>query len=82
MCIFIKILISGRELHEFLEIGTPYHKWLPRMVEYGFEENEDYAVVDKNVRNSKGGKQNITDHAMKIDMAKEIANHHTTPKLL
>ena len=31
-------IVSGRELHEALEIETPYHKWFPRMCEYGFSE--------------------------------------------
>ena len=29
-------IVSGRELHEFLQVKTPYHKWMPRMIEYGF----------------------------------------------
>ena len=28
--------VSGRELHEALGVETPYHKWFPRMAEYGF----------------------------------------------
>lgn len=39
--------ISGRELHAKLEIDTPYHKWFPRMCEYGFTENQDYFTKDK-----------------------------------
>ena len=27
-------LVSGRELHEFLEVGTKYEDWFPRMPEY------------------------------------------------
>jgi anti-repressor protein len=42
------------------------------MCEYGFAENVDYAVTDKNVRNSNGGKQTIIDHQITLDMAKEI----------
>ena len=34
--------VSGRELHAALEIETPYHKWFPRMLEYGFSENKDF----------------------------------------
>ena len=41
--------VSGRELHEALAIETPYHKWFPRMCEYGFTEGEDFNS-DKNVR--------------------------------
>lgn len=28
--------VDGRELHEFLQVGTAYKDWFPRMVEYGF----------------------------------------------
>ena len=68
-------LVSGRELHEFLEVGTPYKKWFDRMSEYGFAENVDFTVLDKNVHDdtSFGGKRKITDHAIKLDMAKEIS---------
>ena len=66
-------LVSGRELHEVLEIGTPYHKWMPRMIEYGFKENIDFAVMDKNVPNSNGGKQTQMDHVLTLEMAKHIA---------
>lgn len=41
--------VSGRELHEALKIETPYHKWFPRMCEYGFAEGKDFNT-DKNVR--------------------------------
>ncbi len=37
--------VSGRELHDFLNIETPYVKWFNRMTEYGFTEGEDYAEV-------------------------------------
>ena len=32
--------VLGRDLHEALEVETPYHKWFPRMCEYGFEEKK------------------------------------------
>lgn len=67
-----KPAVSARELHEFLEVETPYHKWFPRMCEYGFTENEDYAVTDIFVHNSSGGPQSKKDAAVSIDMAKEI----------
>ena len=64
-------VISGRELHMFLNIGTEYAKWFSRMCEYGFEENRDFKVIVKNDENSKGGRPS-TDHIMKLDMAKEL----------
>ena len=67
-----KPTVSGRELHDALEIETPYHKWFPRMCEYGFTENEDYSVTDIFVPNSNGGKQTQMNHQLTIPMAKEI----------
>lgn len=64
--------VSARELHEFLEVETPYHKWFPRMCEYGFTENDDYSVTDIFVHNPAGGPQSMKDAAVSIDMAKEI----------
>ncbi len=64
--------VLGRDLHEALEVGTPYNKWFLRMTEYGFTQNTDYVVTDKNVRNSNGGKQTVIDHQLTIEMAKEI----------
>lgn len=36
--------VSARELHEFLEVKTPYDKWFPRMCEYGFCEERDFST--------------------------------------
>ena len=68
-------LVSGRELHQFLEVKTKYKDWFPRMFEYGFIENVDFIVMDKNVQDDTafGGIRKITDHLMKISMAKEIS---------
>lgn len=75
-------IVSGRELHEKLKIKTPYKKWIDRMIEYGFAENVDFCVMDKNVQDETafGGIRNVTDHIMKLDMAKEIAMIQRTPE--
>lgn len=65
-------LVSGRELHEFLEVATEYKKWFSRMSEYGFSENQDFTRVTQKCH-TPGGVQRITDHALKLDMAKEIS---------
>ena len=67
--------VNGRELHRFLEVLTPYKKWFDRMCEYRFIENVDFIVMDKNVQDdiAFGGIRKITDHLMKISMAKEIS---------
>lgn len=70
-----QVVVSGRELHEFLEIKTQYTKWFDRMVEYGFDENQDY-LLDSQKRltnNPKNPTTEITDHALTISMAKEIS---------
>lgn len=72
--------VSSRELHKALEVGTPYHKWMPRMCEYGFTENVDYKVTDIFVPNSNGGKQTQIDHQIAISMAKEICMLQRTDK--
>ena len=33
--------VSGRELHEGLEVETRYNDWFTRMCEYGFEEDRE-----------------------------------------
>ncbi|MDT2677948.1 ORF6C domain-containing protein [Enterococcus gallinarum] len=75
-------LVSGRELYEFLEVATPYTRWFERMTEYGFTENVDFTVIAKNVHDDTafGGVRKIIDHAMTIDMAKEISMIQRTEK--
>lgn len=67
-----EVVVSGRDLHKFLELKTEYKKWFSRMIQYGFEENEDFARVTQNCP-TPGGVQQVTDHVMKIEMAKEIS---------
>ena len=37
--------VSGRELHEALEITTRYNDWFSRMCEYGFTKNKDFYSI-------------------------------------
>ena len=75
-------LVSGRELHEFLEIKTKYKDWFPRMVEYGFEEEIDFIKVAQKraTNNLKNPVTTVIDHAISIDMAKEISMIQRTEK--
>lgn len=66
-------IVNGRELHEALEIKTPYTQWFERMKEYGFVENIDYCTVSQKCEIANGGFQEKINHAIKLDMAKEIA---------
>ena len=72
-------IISGRELHAFLEVETPYHIWFPRMCEYGFAENVDFISFEQKCSEPQGGRPK-QDHAIKIDMAKELAMIQRTEK--
>lgn len=63
------IIVSGREIHEFLEVTTPYHIWFPRMTEYGFVEGIDFCTK---MFESTGGRPK-QDHHLKLDVAKEIS---------
>ena len=65
-------VISGRQLHEALEVKTPYSMWFDRMVEYGFTENQDF-LLNNFVKQTGRGGHNRVDHIIKLDMAKEIA---------
>jgi anti-repressor protein len=61
-------VVSGRALHEFLQIETPYTKWFDRMTEYGFIQGHDFMTK---MSESTGGRPS-TDHLLSIDMGKEI----------
>jgi anti-repressor protein len=71
--------VSGRELHEALKIESNYTTWFNRMCEYGFEENVDYAVCFPNLESGSRGGQNMIDHIVKLDMAKEICMIQRSP---
>ena len=60
--------VLGRDLHGFLEVGTAYKDWFPRMCEYGFTEGIDFCSF---LSESTGGRP-AQEHQLTIDMAKEI----------
>lgn len=66
--------INGRDLHEKLGIETQYSKWIQRMCEYGFEENQDFQTLAKNVYRPDGVKMPVSqiDHHLTLSMAKEL----------
>lgn len=63
-------LVSARELHDFLEVTERYSSWFERMLKYGFTEGIDYTGCK--VFNALA-RQTLQDHALKLDMAKEIS---------
>lgn len=66
--------VSGRELHEFLQVGTKYADWFKRMCEGGlFTEHVDFEPCFSNLGSEKQhGGQNKVDHQLTIPMAKEL----------
>jgi len=63
-------LVSARELYEFLEVKSKFADWFKnRVSKYGFEENQDYVSISKNLEN--GGRE--IDYVLKLDIAKELS---------
>ncbi|GEQ07099.1 oxidoreductase [Staphylococcus gallinarum] len=71
-----EIAISGRELHQALEVKTEYKDWFPRMIEYGFVEGVDFnplKIEQVRLEGNRNVRRKITDHVLTLDTAKEIA---------
>ena len=65
-------IVSGRQLHEALDVKTKYADWFNRMIDYGLAENQDFLLLKNEQQTGRGG-HNKVDHIIKLDMAKEIA---------
>ncbi|MEB6179725.1 antA/AntB antirepressor family protein [Enterococcus casseliflavus] len=72
-------LVSGRELHGFLEVKDNYTDWFKRMIKYGFEENIDFVSFSEKSDKPFGGRPQI-NHSLKLDMAKEVSMIQRTEK--
>lgn len=71
-----EVVVSGRMLHKALEVKTQYKDWFPRMTEYGFVEGEDFnplKIEQVRLEGSRRVSRQVTDHIIKLDMAKEIS---------
>uniref|UniRef100_UPI00403F0C48 antA/AntB antirepressor family protein n=1 Tax=Lentilactobacillus hilgardii TaxID=1588 RepID=UPI00403F0C48 len=66
------VAVDGRDLHDFLEVETPYRIWIQRMIEYGFTENLDFAGFEQKSTKPQGGRPQV-NHALTLDMAKELS---------
>ncbi|MGL9969484.1 ORF6C domain-containing protein [Enterococcus sp. DIV1420a] len=74
---------SGRELHEFLEVKTPYTQWFEDMCRYGFSESVDFIKLNELSEKNEGSrvvKRSIINHALTLDMAKELSMIQRTDK--
>ncbi|MBC1851149.1 phage antirepressor KilAC domain-containing protein [Listeria seeligeri] len=74
------LIVSARELHEFLGVKTKYKDWFPRMVEYGFVENTDFIAMAQKRATAQGNETTYFDHHIKLPMAKEISMIQRTEK--
>lgn len=88
--------VSGRELHQILEVDTPYSKWFQRACtqtitdEDGnkttvivFHEGRDYETLVGQkcpTNNPKNPWTTVTDHSLSMDMVKEICMMSKTEK--
>ena len=63
-------VISGRELHKALEVTERYSSWFYSMAQYGFTQNYDFSGCK--VFNTLAN-QELVDHILKLEMAKEIS---------
>lgn len=68
--------VLARDLHEKLNIETPFKKWIDRMCEYGFEESKDFWTK---MSESTGGRPS-KKYEISIDMAKQICMIQRTPE--
>lgn len=68
--------VSARQLHEALNIATEFRVWMPRMIEYGFEEGKDFRTF---LNESTGGRPS-KDYEISMDMAKQICMIQRTPE--
>ncbi|WP_018675749.1 phage antirepressor Ant [Riemerella columbina] len=68
-----KQAVSARELHNFLESKQDFSNWIKNRIEkYGLVENQDFEVFNNFIENPKGGRP-LTEYALTIDTAKELA---------
>lgn len=73
------LMVSARDLHQKLEVQTPYRIWFPRMCEYGFTEGQDFRTKMYETSSSTGGRP-ATDHMISLSMAKELCMLQRTEK--
>ncbi|MEN2360796.1 phage antirepressor KilAC domain-containing protein [Levilactobacillus brevis] len=73
------VVVDGRDLHDFLEVKERYNDWFKDMQKYGFTENVDFiSFTGKRVKPS-GGRPQV-NHALTLDMAKELSMIQRTKK--
>lgn len=66
--------VSARELYEFLEAGTKFQDWFPRMCGYGFTEGADFnpLKIENVPSQNRERTYSLMDYQLTVDMAKEL----------
>lgn len=76
------ITVDGRDLHAKLEVKTPYHKWFPRMCEYGFEEGKDFSTFLSESINEVGSEiildKKVQNKNIEETRGRKATNHQLT----
>ena len=71
--------VSGRELHDWLEVSEKFSDWMKRMIEYGFTAGIDFDSFSEKSDKPTGGRPSV-GYRITIDMAKEICMIQRTDK--
>lgn len=75
--------VDARHLHAALKVGRDFSTWIKgRIEEYGFQEGQDFIVVDSPDRGNqsgRGGDRRSVEYYLALDMAKELAMVERTP---
>jgi len=67
-------VVNARDLHEYLESKQDFSDWIKKRIkEYGFVENEDFALSHNSMEQKGKGGHNRKDYAISLDMAKELS---------
>ncbi|ATU68947.1 phage antirepressor Ant [Levilactobacillus brevis] len=73
------VAVDGRDLHDFLGVNEKYTQWFERMKNYGFNESIDFVGFSEKTDKPQGGRPAV-NHAMTLDMAKEVSMIQRTQK--
>jgi phage anti-repressor protein len=69
---------DSRDLHKFLEVKTPHHKWIKRKLDdLGMVEGVDY-LTDKIVRQLASGAKHLTEYHLTQNAAEHIGMAEST----
>jgi len=65
--------VWASELYVELEIAVSIEEWFPKMIDYGYIQDEDYSRLRRYSKDEDGSQYQYFDWAVQIDMAKHIS---------